>query len=96
MKPAKIQAAEGNWDFAQADTFVDFAAKNGLKVVGHCLVWAKDDRTPAWFYRDGETPASRELLLERMRRHIETEVSRYRGRIAMWDVVNEALDDGAE
>lgn len=96
MKPAKIQAAEGKWDFAQADAFVDFATRNGLKVVGHCLVWAKDDRTPAWFYRDGEKPASRELLLERMRRHIETEVARYRGRIAMWDVVNEALDDGGE
>jgi endo-1,4-beta-xylanase len=96
MKPAKIQAAEGKWDFAQADGFVDFATKNGLKVVGHCLVWAKDDRTPAWFYRDGEKPASRELILDRMRRHIQTEVTRYRGRITMWDVVNEALDDGGE
>jgi endo-1,4-beta-xylanase len=96
MKPAKIQAAEGKWDFAQADGFVDFATKNGLKVVGHCLVWAKDDRTPAWFYRDGEKPASRGLLLDRMRRHIQTEVTRYRGRITMWDVVNEALDDGGE
>ena len=96
MKPAKIQAAEGQWDFAQADGFVDFAAQHGLQIVGHCLVWAKDDRTPAWFYRDGDGPASRELLLERMRRHIETEVTRYRGRIATWDVVNEALDDGAE
>lgn len=96
MKPAKVQAAEGRWDFAQADGFVDFATKNGLKVVGHCLVWAKDDRTPAWFYRDGEKSAARELLLDRMRRHIETQVTRYRDRIAMWDVVNEALDDGAE
>ena len=96
MKPAKIQAAEGKWDFAQADAFVDFATKNGLKVVGHCLVWAKDDRTPMWFFRDGDKPASREVLLERMRRHIETEVTRYRGRIAMWDVVNEAIDDGGE
>jgi endo-1,4-beta-xylanase len=96
MKPAQVQAAEGKWDFAQADRFVDFATKSGLKVVGHCLVWAKDDRTPAWFYRDGEKPASPELLLERMRQHIQTEVKRYRGRIAMWDVVNEALDDGKE
>jgi endo-1,4-beta-xylanase len=96
MKPAQVQAAEGKWNLAQADGFVDFATKNGLKVVGHCLVWAKDDRTPAWFYRDGEKPASREFLLDRMRRHIQTEVTRYRGRIAMWDVVNEALDDGTE
>ena len=96
MKPAAIQPAEGKWNFTQADAFVEFATKNGLKVVGHCLIWAKDDRTPAWFFRDGEKPAGRDLILERMRQHIETEVKRYRGRIAMWDVVNEALDDGGE
>jgi endo-1,4-beta-xylanase len=96
MKPAVVQAAEGKWDFAQADAFVDFAGGSGLKVVGHCLVWAKDDRTPAWFYRDGAQPAGRELLLARMRRHVETMVGRYRDRAAMWDVVNEALDDGGD
>lgn len=94
MKPAALQPAEGQFNFAQADAFVDFAVRHRLKVVGHCLVWAKDDRTPPWFYRDGDQPASRELLLERMRKHIETVVGRYRGRVAAWDVVNEALDDG--
>jgi len=94
MKPFAVQPAEGQFNFAQADAFVEFAARHRLKVVGHCLVWAKDDRTPPWFYLDGEKPASRELLLERMRQHIETVVGRYRGRIAAWDVVNEALDDG--
>ena len=96
MKPAQVQSAEGKWNFARADAFVEFANANGLKVVGHCLVWAKDDRTPAWFYRDGEATAGRELLLDRKRRHIETEVRRYRGRVATWDVVNEALDDGSD
>lgn len=94
MKPAAIQPAEGRFDFAQADAFVEFATRQKLKVIGHCLVWAKDDRTPAWFYRDGDKPASRELLLARMKQHIETVVGRYRGRIAAWDVVNESLDDG--
>jgi endo-1,4-beta-xylanase len=94
MKPVAIQPVEGQFNFAQADAFVDFAAQRGLKVVGHCLVWAKDDRTPPWFFRDGERPASSELLLLRMRHHVETVVGRYRGRIAAWDVVNEALDDG--
>ena len=90
VEPDFAFAVAGFW----ADAFVDFSAKHQLKVVGHCLVWAKDDRTPAWFFRDGDKPASRELLLQRMRQHIETEVGRYRGRVAMWDVVNEALDDG--
>ena len=38
--------------------------------------------------------ASREELLERMRDHIHTVVGRYKGKIKVWDVVNEAIDDG--
>jgi endo-1,4-beta-xylanase len=37
--------------------------------------------------------ASREELLERMREHIHTVVGRYKGKIKVWDVVNEAIDD---
>jgi endo-1,4-beta-xylanase len=94
MKPDSVQRTEGQFRFNLSDAFVDFASSNHLQVVGHCLVWAKDDRTPAWFYNDGTNAASTELLLARMKTHIDTVVGRYRGRIAMWDVVNEALDDG--
>ncbi len=93
LKPDPVQIAEGKFNFTRADAFVDFARSNGLQVVGHCLVWAKDDRTPPWFYRDGTNAAGRDLLLARMKTHIDTVAGRYRGRIAMWDVVNEALDD---
>lgn len=37
--------------------------------------------------------ASREELLERMREHIHTVVGRYKGKVKVWDVVNEALSD---
>lgn len=94
MKPDPMQREEGRFNFTLADAFVDFATKHRLQVVGHCLVWAKDDRTPPWFYLSGTNAADRAQLLQRMKTHIETVAGRYRGRIAMWDVVNEALDDG--
>ena len=95
MKVAHVQQVEGQFDFRLADAFVTFAARNQIKVCGHCLVWAKDDRTPTWFYKDGDKPASRDLLLQRMKTHIQTVAGRYRGKVLSWDVVNEALDDGA-
>ncbi|HVV70675.1 MAG TPA: endo-1,4-beta-xylanase [Verrucomicrobiae bacterium] len=38
--------------------------------------------------------ASRDELLQRMREHIYTVVGRYKGKIKVWDVVNEAIADG--
>lgn len=38
--------------------------------------------------------ASRDELLHRMREHIHTIVGRYKGRVKVWDVVNEAVADG--
>jgi endo-1,4-beta-xylanase len=38
--------------------------------------------------------ATRDQLLERMHDHITTVVGRYRGKIRVWDVVNECVSDG--
>jgi endo-1,4-beta-xylanase len=40
--------------------------------------------------------ASRDELLQRMREHIYTVVGRYKGKVKVWDVVNEALADGQD
>ena len=91
MKPSRIQPEEGTFDFAPADRLVEFARQHGMDMRGHTLLWYK--RTPEWFWRanDGK-PATRELVLERLRQHIERVVGRYRGKIYAWDVVNEAID----
>jgi endo-1,4-beta-xylanase len=50
-------------------------------------------RRPGGFGFNGPR-ASREELLQRMHDHIATVVGRYKGKVKVWDVVNEALADG--
>lgn len=92
MKSERIQATEGCFYFDAADTIVNFANCNGQFMVGHCLVW--HSQLPAWFLVDSlGQEVSREVLVERMRQHIVTVVSHYKGKVQGWDVVNEALND---
>lgn len=97
MKPQSIHPAENEWNFDATDRFVEFAKQHDLEVVGHCLVWAKDDRTDQWMKSGSNGLAvSKEELLRRIEKHVETVVQRYRESATMWDVVNEVLADGGE
>lgn len=95
MKSEVIQPEEGRFDFTQADSFVRFGETNKLFITGHTLVW--HSQAAAWFFTDKQgKDVSREVLIERMKNHITTIVSRYKGRVKGWDVVNEAImDDGS-
>lgn len=80
------------YDFSSADKYVAFGEKYKMWIVGHCLVWHA--QTPNWVFEEAPGKlVSREVLLERMHEHIRTVVGRYKGRIAGWDVVNEALNE---
>ncbi len=95
MKWQSINEDPGLYDFGTADAYVAFGEKHGMAVIGHTLVW--HSQTPRWVFQDDQgKPASRELLLARMRDHIHTVAGRYQGRIKGWDVVNEAISDGGE
>lgn len=96
MKPQSIHPAEDRWSFEDTDGFVDFARAHQLEVVGHCLVWAKDDRTDPWMTQENGQEVSRETLLHRIESHIDTVVARYADTVTMWDVVNEALGDSGD
>lgn len=91
MKFHLIHPQEEVYDFDKADQVVNFALRNKMKVRGHNLVW---HLTADWVFKgpDGE-PVSREILLERLEKHIKLVVGRYKGMAYCWDVVNEAVED---
>lgn len=92
MKGEEIHPEEDTYFWDDADRTVKFAEDNGLEMIGHCLVW--HSQPPKWMFTDekGDT-VSREVLIRRMRDHITTVMTRYKGRIKGWDVVNEAVND---
>lgn len=92
MKSEIIQPVEGEFDFSLADQFVKYGEKHRMAIIGHTLVW--HSQAPNWFFVDEKgNPATREVLIERMKKHITTVVKRYKGRVKGWDVVNEAIND---
>ena len=93
MKPETLAPAEGIFDFRVADKFVSYCQQHKLKVIGHCLVW--HSQAPDWWFTNGyaASPASKEVVKERLIKHIKTVVGHYKGQIHGWDVVNEAIED---
>ena len=93
MKPEVLAPAEGIFDFRVADKFVDYCQRLHLKVNGHCLVW--HSQAPDWWFTNGynASPASKEVLKERLIKHIKTVVGHFKGKVFGWDVVNEAIED---
>lgn len=92
MKFERLHSAEDRYTFENADRLMAFAEENGMAVRGHTLVW--HNQTPDWVFEDSSGgPVGRETLLARMKSHIETVVTRYKGKIYAWDVVNEAVSD---
>nr|WP_320117416.1 endo-1,4-beta-xylanase [uncultured Marinifilum sp.] len=94
MKSEVIQPKEGKFDFSLSDKFVEFGEKNNMFIIGHTLIW--HSQAPEWFFVDENgNDVSRDVLIERMRKHIYAVVGRYKGRIHAWDVVNETImEDG--
>lgn len=95
MKWGRIHPEPDRYDFTGADAIVDFAQAHGMRVRGHTLVWggAADPPNPA-YVSEVDADTLRALTDD----HIRTVMTRYRGRVDRWDVVNEPLtatgDDG--
>lgn len=93
LKWDATEPTEGQFNFTAADKIVNFAMDNGIAMRGHTLIW--HSQTPKWVFYDSDgNLASKELLYARMKKHIDTVVGRYKGKIYAWDVVNEVIEPG--
>ena len=92
MKMGPIHPKEGVYNWKEADSIVAFARRNGMRIRGHNLCW--HSQAPSWIFLDAEgKTVSKEVLLQRLKEHITAVVSRYKGSVYAWDVVNEAISD---
>ncbi|MBN1674173.1 MAG: endo-1,4-beta-xylanase [Kiritimatiellae bacterium] len=91
MKWEFIHPQRDRFDFRGPDSIVNFAQANGMTVHGHALVMR--DQNPKWLTSGRFT---RNEMIDILRRHIHTVVGRYRGKVAVWDVTNNALAGSGE
>ena len=87
MKWMHIHPEFEEFTFSNADKIVDFAKENNMYLLGHTLVW--HNQVPDYIYNIKD----KETFQDHVQKHINTVVKRYTGKVDMWDVVNEALND---
>lgn len=100
LKPPAIWQGIGKYDWTNPDFLLGapgergWAEEHNMKVRGHVLVYARDQgyTIPNWLLAQ-ESTITPDQAKQILKDYITTVVGRYRHKIAMWDVVNEAIDD---
>ncbi|WP_340266678.1 endo-1,4-beta-xylanase [Sphingobium mellinum] len=89
LKRGTTEPKPGQYDFSGADQIIAFAQQHGMRARGHALVWYAAQ--PKWLEPALQLAngSEREKL---MCSYVDTAMHRYAGKIAEWDVVNEALE----
>jgi len=82
-----VQPSPNSFNFTVADKYVNIGIKNKMHIVGHALVWHSQ---LADFMQKIK---SKDEMNKHFENHINTVVSRYKGKIDAWDVVNEAFNE---
>ncbi|QVY64081.1 endo-1,4-beta-xylanase [Polaribacter sp. Q13] len=88
MKMQSILPVENQYNWKTSDTILQYATKHNQRLFGHNLIWHSS--TPKWVEEKGEK--DRIWLGDFMQEYIKTYVGRYKGKVAAWDVVNEAFE----
>lgn len=83
----QLEPIEGQPDWATRDRLLDWLDERGMQRKGHPLSWWIDHGLADWMMK-----LSYKTLKEVIYQQIYDTVTRYRGRIKIWDVINEAHD----
>jgi endo-1,4-beta-xylanase len=106
MKPQSIMPASkpatfpGTYRWTNADALVNYAKTNNTKIRGHVLIW--HSQTPDYFFDvtgSGDmatTTMTKDVLYDRMEKHIKTVFEKYKGDVGWWDVCNEVVGDNGQ
>lgn len=81
-------ATKGDWTWPNVDKAARWLHDNGLEVRGHCLVWGSWEHI-AQPDRDLRGPQ----LAQAIRAHVRDYAGHMRGKVYLWDVVNEARNN---
>ncbi|MER5204124.1 endo-1,4-beta-xylanase [Streptomyces sp. NPDC002825] len=88
MKIDATEPQQGQFNFTAGDRVYNWAVQNGKQVRGHTLAW--HSQQPGWMQS-----LSGSTLRQAMINHINGVMAHYKGKLAQWDVVNEAFADGS-
>jgi len=89
MKMDATEPNQNQFNFSGGDAIYNWATSHGMKVRGHTLLW--HNQQPGWMQS-----LSGSALRSAMLNHINGVMAHYKGKLAYWDVVNEAFsDDGS-
>jgi endo-1,4-beta-xylanase len=87
MKWGYMRPKKDFWNWGDPDALVAFAEKNGMKVKWHTLAWHQSNPP---FLADMKTRADGIAMLDD---YITTIMTRYKGRIYAYDVINEMFNE---
>lgn len=84
------EPSPNTYTYTDADKALAFVTDANMKLHAHALIYFQDGIMPDYLKNFSGTKAAFELMVKN---HIQTIVSRYKGKVAGYDVVNEMVDD---
>lgn len=88
MKFSTHSPTQGTYNWAPGDAIINFAQTNNMRVHGHTLIWHQ--QVPTWVTNFTGTNAEFEAAIKT---YVTNVVTHYKGKVASWDVVNEAFNE---